>query len=295
MRKSAPWALLSVARCPARPIKGLSRPLYYERNSVFTYLTSSAMLPYRPLGFAQSVLYFGVSALLFRLSVYLLLPFLLASGVAAFTSFLISYSVPLSAFILATVGLVAQEKNLPHWRARLRFSPLTGRQVLLCLGLFVLSFLLTGLLLPTARYLAAIPQLAPPDFLPDLLNPNAAAPGGAPTTFMGVTLKGAYWVIPVYFIFLTFFNILGEEIWFRGYLLPRQELVWGGRTWLYHGIFWCLFHTPIYPWTIVYLLPTTLAVSYAAQRFRNTWAGFLIHYAGNGVLALIPIILGVLR
>jgi len=61
---------------------------------------------------------------------------------------------------------------------------------------------------------------------------------------------------------------------------------------VYHGICWCLFHVPIYPWTILYPLPTTLTVSYAAQRFRSTWAGFIVHYLGNGLLALAPIIIG---
>jgi membrane protease YdiL (CAAX protease family) len=159
----------------------------------------------------------------------------------------------------------------------------------------VIGFLLTGLLIPTAKYLASINFLTPPDFLPDILNPAKSIPGKMMTDFMGVPLKGAYWVVVVYFVFLTFFNILGEELWFRGYILPRQELAWGKRTWIYHGIFWSLFHAPIYPWTLLYLLPTTLTVSFAAQKFQNTWAAFIIHYLGNGILALLPILAGTIK
>ena len=249
----------------------------------------------KPLSLSQSLLYFGASALLFRLAVYQLLPALLQAGLPAFAAFLVSYSLPLALLIAATFGALAREGSLPAWRQRLRLGPLSGRQLLLCGGLFALGFLATGLLLPTARYLAAQPALAPPAFLPAILNPNRAVPGGQLTEFMGVPLHGAYWVLVVYFIFLTFFNILGEELWFRGYLLPQQELTWGRRTWLVHGVLWCLFHTPIYPWTILYLLPTTLTVSYAAQRCRSTWAGYVVHYLGNGLLALVPIALGVLR
>ncbi len=248
----------------------------------------------KPLGLWQSALYFGVPALLFRLSVYGLMPWFLRRGVPPFFAFLISYGIPLVLLLAATFALVAKEGNGPHWRARLRLSGLTGRQVLACVGLFGLGFLLTGPLLPTARYLAAIPALSPPDFLPDILNPNKAVPGQALTEFMGVSLKGAYWILPVYFLFLTLLNILGEELWFRGYVLPRQELAWGRFVWLYHGVLWCLFHLPIYPWTVLYLLPTTLTVSYAAYRFRSTWASFIVHYLGNGILALLPLVLGVL-
>lgn len=248
----------------------------------------------RPLPWGPSLLLFGGSALLFRVAVYSLLPALLRAGLPAFAAFLLSYSLPLALLLLATWVGLAQEGNLANWPRRLRLARLTGRQVLLCLGLFAGGFLAAGLLLPTAKYLAASPIFAPPSFLPTILNPNKAVPGQGLTEFMGVPLRGAYWVVGVYFVFLTFFNILGEELWFRGYLLPRQELVWGRRTWLVHGVLWCLFHAPIYPWTIIYLLPTTLTVSFAAQKCQSTWAGYLVHYLGNGLLALVPIVLGTL-
>lgn len=249
----------------------------------------------RPLSLMQSVLFFGGSAIVFRVFVYAVLPLLQERGVPPFWAFILSYSTPLTFMLVATYLGIRAEGNGPFWRVRLRLRKLTGRQVGLCVALFALSFLLTGLLLPTAKYLASIRLLAPPAFLPAILNPNQAVPGNGLTEFLGVPLRGAYWILPVYFVFLTLFNILGEELWFRGYLLPRQELTWGSSAWVYHGVFWCLFHTPIYPWTILYLLPTTLAVSYAAQKFNSTWAGFIIHYAGNGLLALVPIGLGIFR
>lgn len=248
----------------------------------------------KPLRLLPSLLFFGGSAGLFRLCVYGLLPLLRRQGVAAYPAFLLSYGLPLSVLIAATFGLLWREGTLPDWRHRLRLTRLSGRQLVACLGLFAVGFLLAGLLLPTAKLLAAVPALAPPDFLPAVVNPNKQVPGQPLTSFMGVPLAGAYWVVASYFVFLTFFNILGEELWFRGYLLPRQELAWGRHAWVGHGLLWGLFHTPIYPWTILYLLPTTLTVSYAAQRFGSTWAGFVVHYLGNGILALLPLLLGAL-
>lgn len=253
------------------------------------------MIEIKPLNFVQSILIFGLSALVFRLSLYNLMPFILHNGFSEFSAFLISYGLPLALMIVATFVGLRREKNLSFWRTRLRLNKISFRKLLICIGLFILSFLLTGLLIPSAKFIASINIFSPPDFLPEILNPNKTVPGKALETFMGVTLHHNYWIIPVYFIFLTFFNILGEEFWFRGYILPRQELCWGAKTWIYHGIFWSLFHFPIYPWTIIYLLPTCLAVSYASQRFKNTWAGFTIHYLGNGILALLPIIAGVFK
>lgn len=93
---------------------------------------------------------------------------------------------------IAALFFLAKEGNLQNWKIRLRLEKFTGKQLLWCLGLFVLSFLLTGLLIPSAKYLASLDFLAPPDFLPDVLNPKKAVPGQGLTTFMGVPLKGAY-------------------------------------------------------------------------------------------------------
>lgn len=93
----------------------------------------------------------------------------------------------------------------------------------------------------------------------------------------------------VYAFFLLGFNLLGEEVWFRGYLFPRQQLLYGSRTWLVHGLLWTLFHLPLYPWTVLYLLPTALTVSYAAQKTGSSWASYWVHGLGNGLLVLIPL------
>jgi membrane protease YdiL (CAAX protease family) len=43
-------------------------------------------------------------------------------------------------------------------------------------------------------------------------------------TFMGIPLHGSWWIAVYYVLVLLFGNIAGEELWWRGYLLPRQEL-----------------------------------------------------------------------
>jgi membrane protease YdiL (CAAX protease family) len=42
--------------------------------------------------------------------------------------------------------------------------------------------------------------------------------------------------------FFFFFNIVGEELWWRGFILPRQEPVFGRRTWVLQGVLHGFFH-----------------------------------------------------
>ncbi len=167
------------------------------------------------------MLLFGGVHCFFRICVYGLMPWLQQAGMPQFWSFMISYGLPLMLLIVFTAIGLKQEGNLNHWRARLRLNALTFKKVMLCTAIFVASFLLTGLLVPTAQYLASTDLFSPPDFLPDILDPNKAIPGRQLVSFMGIPLKGAYWVVAVYFVFLTCFNILGRssgfaDTYFRG-------------------------------------------------------------------------------
>jgi membrane protease YdiL (CAAX protease family) len=98
------------------------------------------------------------------------------------------------------------------------------------------------------------------------------------------------WGLLAYYLAAMFiFNILGEELWWRGYILPRQELAFGARAWIVNGTLWALFHF-FYHTTLgvlVSYLPTTLAIAYVAQRTRNTWPGIIGHMVSNLALPLL--------
>jgi membrane protease YdiL (CAAX protease family) len=115
-----------------------------------------------------------------------------------------------------------------------------------------------------------------------------------PTDFMGIQLAGAWWVCLYYVVWLVILNILGEELWWRGYVLPRQELFFGGATWVVHGVFWSLFHLFIQAtlFDAVRMAVTGTALSFVAQRTRNTWPGIVGHGFANMPL-LISIVKGV--
>lgn len=78
-------------------------------------------------------------------------------------------------------------------------------------------------------------------------------------------------------------NIGGEELWWRGYVLPRQELAFGRATWVIHGILWSVFHLFMQPtlWDTVRMAITGVALSFVAQRTKSTWPGIVGHSFGN--------------
>jgi hypothetical protein len=44
---------------------------------------------------------------------------------------------------------------------------------------------------------------------------------------MGIPLQRAWWILVYYAVVMLVCNIGGEELWWRGYVLPRQELAFG--------------------------------------------------------------------
>jgi membrane protease YdiL (CAAX protease family) len=104
-----------------------------------------------------------------------------------------------------------------------------------------------------------------------------------PDDFMGAPLRGAWWILVYYAIVMLVSNIGGEELWWRGYVLPRQELAFGEMAWVVHGILWSAFHLFMQPtlWDTVRMAITGVALSFVAQRTKSTWPGIVGHSVGN--------------
>ena len=100
---------------------------------------------------------------------------------------------------------------------------------------------------------------------------------------MGVPLHGAWWVLFYYAAIILVLNIGGEELWWRGYVLPRQELTFGKATWVIHGISWSAFHLFMQPtlWDTVRMSITGVALAFVAQHTKSTWPGIIGHSFGN--------------
>jgi len=80
----------------------------------------------------------------------------------------------------------------------------------------------------------------------------------------------------------------------RGYILPRQELSLGKQAWLVNGLLWNFVLHAVLKWQYIGMMPSMLLTPWLAQKLKNTWASFLVHFGGNllVVVFLLPGILG---
>lgn len=89
------------------------------------------------------------------------------------------------------------------------------------------------------------------------------------------------WILAAW-VPLFFFNIVGEGLFWRGYIFPRQELAFGQSTWFVHGCCWWMFHIPFGGALLVTLIPIIFITPFVVQRTKSTWSDLIIHSLVNG-------------
>ncbi|MEE4271167.1 MAG: CPBP family intramembrane glutamic endopeptidase [Thermoanaerobaculales bacterium] len=248
----------------------------------------------RPMPFGLSLVYFGIPTAVFFVGFHVVMPALIAAGNRPFYAFLLATGTPLALMLAASLVAYRLEGNAMTWpdlRHRFRLHPMSGKTWLSTIGVFILLFLFTGIALGICQRLIAAGVMPVPKSLPAWLDPVSGMLdiSAMDQAFGGLT---GNWVAVISYLILLALNIIGEEFWWRGYILPRQELAFGKGTWVIHGTMWALFHAFKW-WHIIGLLPMTLGLSLYVIRSRNTTPGIVMHLAFNA-LGLIPIILGVL-
>lgn len=247
----------------------------------------------KPMPLWAAFLMFAIPSALTTIGLYVVLP-IIAERISSpvLWWFLLFYAGPLALMVPAAFIAYRLEGNPPTWQAfkeRMNLKPLKGRDWLWILALIVFGLVTQILLKPTSVWLASLPFFKPPPFVPPAVDPNLTA---LPTEIMGVMLVGNWLPVIVYFVALIF-NIVGEEFWMRGIMLPRQILTHGKWAWLVHGLMWTLFHF-FQRWIYIMILPVALFQSYIVQRTKNTTIAIVAHFIANGVLGLIPIVIVVL-
>jgi len=247
----------------------------------------------KPMPLPLALLYFGIPALIFILSVYFLIPFFIDQGLTEFMSYSLSLLIPLVLMFVASLVALRMEGDPVDWesiRERFRLRSMDRTDWVWTIISLVVMFIGLGLFSVIARLLVANGIIPLPATIPTALLDPTIDPSNLLTVFedtLGPNAQGNWWLV-VFSLILLAFNIIGEEFWWRGVVLPRQELVHGQNTWLIHGTLWTLFHAFKY-WDWLSLLPVCLALSFVAQRRRNTWPGIITHFVING-LSLVPIL-----
>jgi len=213
----------------------------------------------------QAAFFFGIPAILFALNYHLIaLPSLDRDSLALSAVALIGPYVLLLAASLVAYRL---EGNVLSWAAlkdRFRFQGVAKNIWLLAAVLLVSSLLANWLLIAIRQQIFRSADTSDMGYAVNMVSDNGK------------------WLIFLGMLAQVFFNVIGEEAWWRGYILPRQELTYGKYAWLIHGIMWTLFH--IYQWwDLAALLPICLSIAYVSQRGKSIWPALVMHFAFNSI------------
>ena len=246
-----------------------------------------------PLGWKTSLILLLAVSVILRVTHYVFVPaYTTATGKPYLVGYLMGWMSTMFLIFAASLLVYKLDGHSIHRKAfveRYRLNRMERKDWIWTGGMVVFAILSLGALSFTQKFLRSIPLFAPhPLFPPDMVGfVNHFTPG----MLFGMPLEGKWWIAGVYFIGWVL-NIVGEEWWYRGWMLPRQEIAFGSKAWLVNGLMFNFQHT-FQPWNLLALLPGSLFVSYAVQRRQKTWMSIIWHGVMN-VSLLILVIQGVI-
>ena len=170
-------------------------------------------------------------------------------------------------FVLVLL-LVRREQGSLRWSVlknalwlRAPESPRTGRR----------GGRLWLLLIPLVLLVAAKEQL------PKLPSPVDRDQGTFLQSVAGHEFFSGNWPWFAVIVTMMIFNtVFGEELLFRGLLLPRMRGAFGRWDWLANGVLFGIYHLHV-PWTIPQNLLDTFILSYPARRYRSALIAIAVH------------------
>jgi uncharacterized protein len=95
--------------------------------------------------------------------------------------------------------------------------------------------------------------------------------------------RGAWGWFAVIVVLAVFNAVLGEELLFRGLLLPRMKGAFGRWDWVANGALFAAYHLH-QPWDIPTSLVDIIALACPSRRFESAWMGIIVHSAQSVVL-----------
>jgi CAAX protease family protein len=91
-------------------------------------------------------------------------------------------------------------------------------------------------------------------------------------------LSGAWGWFALIVVAQIFNSVLGEELLFRGLLLPRMNGAFGRGDWAANGVLFAVYHLHV-PWIIPVTLLDTFILAYPSKRYRSALIGIAVHSA----------------
>jgi membrane protease YdiL (CAAX protease family) len=224
----------------------------------------------RPMRFWQSLLFFMIPGLCAVVAQYVIFPAMVQLGISEENAYNTTHLAVFIGLIFATIVALQIEGWPLRWssiKERLRLKPMDSTAWKWTIPFMVLYLLLGFLLNLLAQFVYEQLGFWPPDADLPLTN------------------------IP-YLLIVFIFNIISEELWWRGYILPRQELEHGRSAWIVNGLLWSLFHIWKW-WSVPFLILKQWMLPLVVQRTKNTTPGIMIHFVSNGAgifLSILPLL-----
>ncbi len=233
----------------------------------------------------NTLLFFGIPGLLMMIAMNYLLPLALQRGIALHWAVFFAVWSPI--MILFVLVLHFRNKSGQPFFEFFRVTRICKK----CWLVTILAFFVVQVgelaLAPTRGFLASLPYMNAPDFYPALFKPDYMVELPL-KIFMGMNVQGNSGVLFFWALWIIV-NIVGEELLWRGYALPRMEKYFGKWAWLVNGLLWNFAVHMFMRWSWITLLPISLIIPFLCQKTKSIWPGVFIHGLGNLLVFVILI------
>jgi membrane protease YdiL (CAAX protease family) len=186
-------------------------------------------------------------------------------------------------FVLVAI-LIRREQGTLRWSVvrealwlRAPTSPRTGRRG----GLLWLVVLALMVAFFASEFLPSLPAVPSHDFGAFLASPAGPA-----------FLHGSWGWFAVLVVLWVFNTVLGEELFFRGYLLPRMAGTFGRWDWLANGVLFAGYHLHVW-WSIPRILADAFTLALPSRYYRSSLIGIAVHTSQSVFLCavVLPLVL----
>ena len=221
----------------------------------------------------KAIIIFTIFTLYFFLLLFTLLPILKSDFLInpALYWFITGYFlfIPLFAFAFLMVKLEGNN-GMKQMISALNIKPFSKKDLEYSIIGLLLVFIFTGLIfggsLLLSKYLGIRPLTTTPWFME--MHP----------------FKGHERLLLLIWFPMFFFNIIGEELLWRGYIQARLNVKY---SWILCSFLWLMFHLPFGFDLMIMLIPVIIIIPYVFNKSQNTLIGFFIHGIYNGPLFIL--------
>lgn len=226
--------------------------------------------PANRLSIVQAGTIFLLFTAWFYLLVLILIPFLKTNWDLnpALHWFITGYFLFIPLFVTAIWGVVREGANsLSSVLSSLRLKRLTRNDWIIAFSVTLIIFVLNGAIMGISMLLHKTAGTALLETTPPFMKFEPFA--------------GREKLLLLIWLPMFVFNILGEELLWRGYIQTRMRSR-EKQLWPLLSLFWLIFHLPFGLGLMIMLLPCMILLPWAVYKTQNAWVGVIIHGVYNG-------------